>query len=51
MDDEHGFLLFVMKSLYGFCWDWWHNTCFTCLYYMLMHYTMFCVVMCIPCLW
>jgi len=47
MVDKHGFLLVVMKLLYWFCWGWWYNACFTwfiCFYYMLMHYTMICVV-------
>ena len=51
MVEEHGFLLFVMKLMYGFCWEWWYNACFTCFYYMLIHYTMSCVAVCIPSCW
>ena len=46
--DEHGFL---MKLIYGFFWEWWYNACFSCFYFMLMHYTMFCIVVCIPFCW
>ena len=31
-----------MKLIYGFCWEWWYNACFSCFYYMLMHYTILC---------
>ena len=51
MVEEHGFLLFLMILIYGFCWDRWYNACFTCFYYMLMHYAMFCVVVCTPFCW
>ena len=51
MVEEHGFFVVFDELMYVFCWEWWYNACFTCFYYMLMHYTMFCVVMCILCCW
>ena len=47
---EYGFVDVLMSLIYDFCWFCWYNaysTCFSCLCFIFMHCTKFCVV-CIP---
>ena len=46
---EYGFVDVLMSMIYGFCWYNAYSTCFTCLFFILMHCTMHCVVLSIPC--
>ena len=44
---EYGFVDVLPSMIFGFCWFCWYNAysiCFTCLFFILMHHTMLCVV-------
>ena len=43
------FCWYFGSLIYKFCWYNAYSTCFTCLFFIFMHYTMFCVVLCISC--
>ena len=45
----YGFVDVLMSMIYGFCWYNAYSTCFTRLFFILMHCTMRCVVLSIPC--
>ena len=49
---KYGVFDVLLSMIYVFCWFYYYNvysTCFTCLFFIFMHCTMFCVVLCIPC--
>ena len=41
---KYDFVDVLMSTIYGFCWYNAYFTCFTCLFFILMHCTMLCVV-------